>query len=138
LPQYGKSEPDMNGTFSRDCGSAWHKSDEPRRSPMTKAFLILLILGIAPATAAAAVRTWVSPELDGERVSSCLADRSSCGKPAADLWCKSMGFDQALTFERERAALDFTRLPDTGELAPGTPFRQIKCSSARVDSLPTG
>jgi hypothetical protein len=105
---------------------------------MTKTALVLLLLAFAPAGASAAVRTWVSPQLDGERVSTCLSNQRTCGKPAADLWCKSMGFDQALTFERERARFNFTRLADTLELAPGTPFRQIKCSSAKENSLAAG
>ena len=102
---------------------------------MTKVFLVLALLAAAPATAQSAVRTWVSPQLDGERVSSCLSNKSTCGKPAADLWCKSMGFEEALTFERERSPYDYTRLADTMELAPGTPFRQIKCSSANKNTL---
>jgi hypothetical protein len=105
---------------------------------MTKALVILALLTTAPVTAEAAVRTWITPQLDGERVSSCLSNQSGCGKPAADLWCKSMGFEEALTFERERAPFDFTRLADTRELAPGTPFRQIKCSSTKPNTLAAG
>jgi hypothetical protein len=105
---------------------------------MSRIALILTLLAFGAAGSEAAVRTWVSPQLDGERVSTCLSDRNACGKPAADLWCKSMGFDQALTFERERAISDFTRLADTRELAPGTPFRTIKCSSAKQNALSAG
>jgi hypothetical protein len=105
---------------------------------MTKALALLALLTILPTAAEAAVRTWVSPQLDGERVSSCLSNQGGCGKPAADLWCKAMGFEQALTFERERASYDYTRFADTLELAPGTPFRTIKCSSPNVTAADAG
>ncbi len=61
-----------------------------------------LILTAATATAAdASVRSYSLPTADGRPVSDCLADGKSCGKPAADLFCKKEGYAEAILFARE-------------------------------------
>jgi hypothetical protein len=81
--------------------------------------------------AAAAVRTYFSPEIDGYLAGACLADGRTCGKPAADAWCRAKGWYTALIFQRDSAPA-VTRLVDSGELCAGPAciaFRQIKCFS---------
>jgi hypothetical protein len=93
-------------------------------------FLSLAIFLFAASPAEAAVRNYFAPQLDGARLDACLAGENSCGKPAADAFCKTQGFAQALTFQREAGAS--TRRLDSGELCEGdgcTAFKQIKCFS---------
>lgn len=93
--------------------------------------------------ASAGVRTYFSPEIDGFRASLCLADGQTCGKPAADAWCRIQGWESALIFQRDQTPLT-TRIVDSGELCSGpacVAFRQIKCistSSATAESGSSG
>jgi len=93
-------------------------------------FLSLAIFLLAASPSEAAFRNYFAPQQDGARLDACLTDKSICGKPAADAFCKTKGFAQALTFQRE--AGNSTRRLDSGELCEGnncTAFRQIKCFS---------
>ncbi|MBL8790299.1 MAG: hypothetical protein JNM45_07360 [Rhizobiales bacterium] len=70
-----------------------------------------LILTTASSLAAeASVRSYSLPTHSGNAVSDCLSDGRSCGKPAADLFCKKEGYAESILFARERvstaAALD--------------------------------
>lgn len=91
-------------------------------------FLGLAVFLLAAMPATAAVRNYFAPQLDGTRLDACLAGENSCGKPAADAFCKTQGFAQALTFQREAGAS--TRRLDSGQICEGescTAFKQIKC-----------
>jgi hypothetical protein len=69
---------------------------------------------------ASAVRSYLSPHLDGRPVAFCLVGVEVCGKQAADAFCRGNGFAEAITFERDGAASDPALLH----------FRQIKCRRA--------
>lgn len=91
-------------------------------------FLSLALFLLAASPSEAAVRNYFAPQLDGARLDACLTDKSTCGKPAADAFCKTQGFAQALTFQRETGAS--TRRLDSGQICEGencTAFKQIKC-----------
>lgn len=70
---------------------------------MTKSVLTALTAAIAfaavTADANAAARTYFKPNVDGDRVSACLANGGSCGKPVADRLCVARGFERALTYK---------------------------------------
>jgi hypothetical protein len=70
-----------------------------------------------PSTAAIGVRNYVSPRLNGNRVAFCLSGQGRCGKEAADAFCRSNGFREALTFQRSGILRRATTLS----------FGQIKC-----------
>ncbi|WP_119270335.1 hypothetical protein [Taklimakanibacter deserti] len=82
-------------------------------------FLVLiaaaLTLSVSIAKADTATRTYFNPAVFGKPVALCMSDRTSCGKPSADVWCRDNGFAKALTFERLRTA------------DKSLVFRQIKC-----------
>jgi len=82
-------------------------------------FLVLiaaaLTLSVSMAKADTATRTYFNPAVFGKPVALCMSDRTSCGKPSADAWCRDNGFAEALTFEKMRT------------LEKSLVFRQIKC-----------
>jgi hypothetical protein len=49
----------------------------------------------------AATRNYFTPQQDGMRLSSCLADNMTCGKAVADAFCKAEGFSESILFARE-------------------------------------
>jgi hypothetical protein len=61
---------------------------------------LILVAATAPSTEAS-VRSYSLPTASGKAVSDCLADGRSCGKPAADLFCKKEGYAEAILFARE-------------------------------------
>jgi hypothetical protein len=64
----------------------------------------------------AGVRSFHSPQLNGRAVRYCSAGMRQCGKNVADNFCRSRGFKEAFTFQRDRDHIDQT-----------TSFLQIKC-----------
>ncbi len=101
-----------------------------------QSLIILAALTLSVTQASAAVRTYFSPELDGYRASACLADGQTCGKPAADAWCKANGWTSALIFQRDSQP-QTTRLIDSGDLCSGpacASFHQIKCYTPETAS----
>ncbi len=93
-------------------------------------FLAIALFLLAASPAEAAVRNYFAPELDGARLDACLAGANTCGKPAADAFCKAEGFIEALIFQRETGVS--TKRLDSGEICDGgscTAFKQIKCFS---------
>jgi hypothetical protein len=62
------------------------------------------------------VRSFHSPRLEDKIVRYCSAQMRQCGKLVADGFCRSQGFEAALTFQRDRDHIDQT-----------TSFRQIRC-----------
>jgi hypothetical protein len=95
--------------------------------PMT--IVALLALSAGTAQAGASIRVYTLPQQDGYLLSSCLEANGDCGKPAADAWCQSNGFEGALTFQRERREA-ITRMLGSGAFCEDRvceTFRQIKC-----------
>ena len=90
------------------------------------AFIVAALTLAIPTARAETTRTFFNPAIFGKPVALCMGDRASCGKPAADVWCRDNGFAEALTFERMRTA------------ARAQVFRQIKCINreAAVASVP--
>lgn len=91
--------------------------------------LVLLVIVLCAATPAnATTRSYSFPLVDGHRVSACLADGATCGKPVADAFCKEQGFAESVMFAREEVAearaLDVREAPVTG---PQAAFKRIKC-----------
>lgn len=97
---------------------------------MQKTILILALLTIA-SPANAAVRSYFTPQQNGVRLSSCLADNTTCGKPVADAFCKAEGFSESILFAREpvsEAKLLGDEALCSGEQCEA--FTRIKCFSA--------
>jgi hypothetical protein len=93
-------------------------------------FLTISLFLLAAVPAEAAVRNYFAPQWDGIRLDACLTAVSTCGKPAADAFCKAQGFTEALIFQRETGVS--TKRLHSGELCEGdscTAFKQIKCFS---------
>ena len=99
---------------------------ESRRRPAVPALLLWLavLTCLAPA-AQAASRTFFTPKLGGQPIGFCLTTAGGCGKAAADHFCRSSGFDTALTFQRRQV------MSDGGEEPTG--FTQIKCYKPTVE-----
>jgi hypothetical protein len=94
----------------------------------------IVMLMVSAGQAGATVRNFFSPEWNGTRLNACLSDHQSCGKPAADAFCRMQGYDTALLFQREASAV--TRIIGTDQLCKGAnciAFRQIKCRTDKGD-----
>jgi hypothetical protein len=63
------------------------------------------------------VRNYMRPRQNGNRVAFCLAAAGTCGKPAADAFCRSNSFEGAVIFQRDRMEGHSAQLR----------FLQIKC-----------
>ena len=104
--------------------------------------IAIFVAGLLLASdAEAAVRSYFSPEQDGVRLGSCLADGLSCGKIAADAFCQKQGFTESILFAREIVTM--SRPVDKGgscETGQCEAFRRIKCfsPSALVPSTDQG
>jgi hypothetical protein len=96
-----------------------------------KRLILTFLLAFSALPADAAVRNYFSPAIDGTRLEACI--ETGCGKPAADAFCATQGYEKALTFMREPAAAgsDLVRLGGTSFPASSDSmtFRQIKCFS---------
>lgn len=93
-------------------------------------FLASTLFLLAASPVEAAVRNYFAPEWDGTRLDACLTAATTCGKPAADAFCKAQGFTEALIFQREAGSS--TKRLHSGEICEGdgcTAFKQIKCFS---------
>ena len=100
---------------------------ESHRRPALPALLLwwLAVLTCLAPAAQAASRTYFAPKVGGEAVSFCLTATGGCGKAAADHFCRSSGFDTALTFQRRQV------MSDGGEEPTG--FTQIKCYKPTIE-----
>ncbi len=93
---------------------------------MKKLAFILLLLGTSETQAA--TRSYSFPPESKDRIGTCLADGTSCGKKAADAFCKKEGFAESILFAREKAAS--VRILDSGAMCEGDAceaFKRIKC-----------
>lgn len=89
---------------------------------------VLALLSFGSFEASASARSYSLPTQDGEAISACLADGATCGKAAADQFCKQAGYQESILFARERVgravALD-SETVCTGETCEA--FTRIKC-----------
>jgi hypothetical protein len=69
---------------------------------MTQLLLSVAALVAFASAAQADTRTFSSPRLGGARLDWCLQWSASCGKPAADAYCRSRGFAGAINFSQAR------------------------------------
>jgi hypothetical protein len=72
------------------------------------------------------VRNYMRPRQNGNRVAFCMAATGTCGKPAADAFCRSNNFQEALTFQRDRMEGHSAQLR----------FLQIKCRRSKAPIAP--
>jgi len=83
-----------------------------------KAFLTALVFGaMAIATSAFAEETtYNSPKVGSQALDLCLSWGADCGKPAADAWCASIGYEQSTNHvvAPDIGATTPTRLLSTG------------------------
>ncbi len=86
---------------------------------------------LAATQAQAQARNFFSPGYLGQPVAFCLEGNQECGKPAATAWCRTNGYEQALSFARRTGTEgEQLRFADSGNLCTGSNcigFRQIKC-----------
>jgi hypothetical protein len=97
-------------------------SSKSRPDPLTKASIVTLQLGKADRLQTRVetnARNFVSPRRNGNRVAFCLLDKLECGKQVANAFCESLGFTEAINFQRDRAISH----------SPRRVFRQIKCGN---------
>jgi hypothetical protein len=99
-------------------------------------FLTLLaslpLCAITASQAAAAARSYSNPVYLGEYIHQCLADGTTCGKPAADAFCRLEGYENALSFrlQRDPARITTAVILDSGRVLRGAeaqPFDSVKC-----------
>jgi hypothetical protein len=104
---------------------------------MIRRALFLTIMAMlhwaAPAgEASAAARSYSNPVHLGEYIHQCLADGFTCGKPAADAFCRLEGYENALSFrlQRDPARISTAVMLDSGRVLRGAdaqPFDAVKC-----------
>lgn len=97
---------------------------------MKKTILVLALLATA-APAHAAVKNYFTPQQNGVRLSSCLADNMTCGKAVADAFCRGEGYAESILFSRE--AVNEAKLLGEEALCSGAQceaFTRIKCFSS--------
>jgi hypothetical protein len=70
-------------------------------------------------------RSYLLTEPRGVPVFFCIEAGNLCGKPAADAFCRSHGFSEALTFQRNSLQRDLASLY----------FHQIKCWQSEADRV---
>jgi hypothetical protein len=90
--------------------------------------LLALALLLSATTAEASTRSYFSPKANGIVIGACLADGTSCGKMAADAFCRQEGLTESILFARE--AVTTARILDSGAMCEGVSceaFKRIKC-----------
>ncbi len=90
--------------------------------------LVAIMAPVLAQPSNAGARAFFTPTVGGDRLSFCVNAGSACGKPIADAWCRAVGFDEALNYQRGPTAP--ARYADTGTMCTGAgceTFRQIKC-----------
>jgi hypothetical protein len=102
------------------------------RIEILKVVIALFVLLGAASAAEAETATFSHPSWMGDRLDWCVNWSESCGKPAADAFCKAQGFAYATSFARDPNIGSFnpTRLIGSGavcdqDMCDG--FRYITC-----------
>jgi hypothetical protein len=93
---------------------------------------LVALLCLPAGRAFAAARTYTDPVYLGDPVHRCLTNKTECGKPAADAFCRLEGYDNALSFQvmKDVSHVATARTIDTGAvlIAPEAhPFQLVKC-----------
>ena len=99
--------------------------------------LLALALLLVTTETQASTRSYFSPKSNGVVIGACLADGTSCGKMAADAFCRQEGFAESILFAREAVAT--ARILDSGAMCEGAAceaFKRIKCYQPKIGLLP--
>jgi hypothetical protein len=109
----------------------------PRLMILMAALPVFCLLSLQ---AQAAARSYSKPSLLGQPVHHCLADGNTCGKPAADAFCRLNGYENALNFrlQRDPGQISTSIVVDSGRLLKSPeaqPFQMVKCW--RPNDLPS-
>jgi hypothetical protein len=103
-----------------------------RRAYFLTLVAVLPLSGATPHSAAAAARSYSNPLYLGEYIHQCLSDGTTCGKAAADVFCRLEGYENALSFrlQRDPARITTAVILDSGRVLRGAeaqPFHSVKC-----------
>jgi hypothetical protein len=96
------------------------------KDPLMKYLAVVLAL-LCTSQAQATTRSYSFSE-PHNRIGTCLADGTSCGKIAADAFCKKEGFAESVLFAREKTMS--ARILDSDAKCEGAQceaFKRIKC-----------
>jgi hypothetical protein len=96
--------------------------------------LLAFVMLLTVTSAEASTRSYFSPKANGVVIGACLADGTSCGKMAADAFCKKEGFTESILFAREPVTT--ARILDSGAMCEGVSceaFKRIKCYQPKDD-----
>jgi hypothetical protein len=97
--------------------------------------LLALALLLGATGAEASTRSYFSPKANGIVIGACLANGTSCGKMAADAFCKKEDFAESILFARE--AVTTARILDSGAICEGAAceaFKRIKCYQPKEEA----
>jgi hypothetical protein len=97
---------------------------------------LVACLALSAINAEASTRSYSFPKSDGVVIGSCLADGVSCGKTAADAFCRQEGFTESILFAREKVVA--ARILDSGAMCEGEAceaFKRIKCYLPKEEAL---
>jgi hypothetical protein len=90
------------------------------------AFAVIALM--AGAQAQAATHSYSTPTNEGQRIGVCLSDGVSCGKIAADQFCKMQGYTESILFAREPVTT--AQSIDNGQVCTGNTcqaLKRVKC-----------
>lgn len=95
---------------------------------------VLAVLLFSACQVQAATRSYFSPAKEGQRIGTCLANGTSCGKVAADAFCKREGYSESILFAREPAVT--TRILDSDAMCEVgcEAFKRVKCYTPQVQA----
>lgn len=104
-------------------------------NPLPRIILPLALISsfvLMAGTALADARAFSQPRIMGQVVDQCLDGGTECGKPAADAYCRRIGYANALSYriERDPARISTTIAIDshfTVRIPAARPFQMVKC-----------
>jgi hypothetical protein len=101
---------------------------------------VLPLICLIASQAQAAARSYSQPTFLGQSVDYCLSDGTTCGKPAADVFCRTEGYHNALSFrlQHDPRRVSTSITIDSGRLLRrprARPFQMVKCW--RPNDLPS-
>lgn len=103
--------------------------------PLPRIILPLTLMGslmLMAGTALADARAFSQPRVLGQIVDHCLDGGVECGKPAADAYCRRIGYANAMSYriERDPARISTTIAIDSNltiRTPQAQPFQMVKC-----------